>query len=36
MILRPCAFAAPLAFRELPVTTSNNIQHTYDAIKIAS
>jgi len=36
MILRSCAFAAPLAFRELPVTTSNNIQHTYDAIKIAS
>jgi hypothetical protein len=36
MILRPCAFAAPLAFRELPVTSSNNIQHTYDAIKIAS
>ena len=35
-ILRSCAFAAPLAFRELPVTSSNNIQHTYDAIKIAS
>lgn len=33
---RSCAFAAPLAFRELPVTGSNNIQHTCDAIKIAS